>query len=235
MNKRVIVTFLTIAAVLSICKNPVFAFGMPNMNLPVSLPANPLTSNASNYQGQIGAVNASVDQANIYMDNSIFALSNILLTKDQIQKLNLNKEAILAKTNDKERQAALNKVTTDYMAALQTSIQTDSIKNTVSQLNAKQKELYSNAVYNVGLAGLNYTGASLQATQIVQGVCANPMTAAGLAFQLGQLKALATSLPQQAKTAATLANSLVKIGTANKIMVSLPTSKTDLPKKVDNF
>jgi|GEM_PF-6463746 len=233
MKNRTFVTILIVTALLGLHKISTFAFDVPKMNLPISLPANPLTSNNSSYKLQIGAVNSSVDQASTFMNNSVFALSEILLSKEKVQELKLTKDDILSKTKDKEKQATLNKISTDYMAALQAEIEKNTINTKVSQLNSKQKELYANAVYNVGLAGLNYTDASIQATQLVQTISANPTAAAGLVFEVKQLNKLVTSLPQQAKTTATLTNNLVKIGTANKIMVKLPTSKADLPKSVD--
>ncbi|MDD3012563.1 MAG: hypothetical protein PHC34_02540 [Candidatus Gastranaerophilales bacterium] len=236
MKNKIFTTILITTVLLGLHKMSTFAFGVPKMNLPVSLPASPLPKSnvdTSAYKGQIATINTSMDQANAYMNASIFALSGILLNKDTLQKLKTEKDEILTKTKDKEKQASMNKVATDYMATLQEGITQNTINSQVSQLNLTQKQLFSDAVYNLGLAGLNYADIALQITQLTKSISANPTVAMSLGLEMKQLGKLATSLPQQAKTATVLAGNLVKIGVANKIAVKLPASKTDKPKKVD--
>lgn len=238
MKKRVCSTILLSMAVISFNCSTAKAFEMPKVQIPSNPVSNFTGGGNSEISGQIGTINASIAVAEGYMNNSIFALSSVLLDKDTLQKLSLEKQEILNKTKgkEKEKQAAINKIATDYASAIQTAKENGTINTTIAQLNADKKKLYSDAVFNVGLAGLNYTDASLKVASLVQSISANPAAATSLAFQLKDLKKLATSLPEQAKNATSLSSNLVKVGMAGKISVKLPTSKTEQPKPLkDNF
>jgi len=191
MKKRVVSAILVSAAIVSLNASKVNAFGIPKVKIPDNPVANmvkPATNSGAEYSGQIGTINSSVANADSYMNNSVFALSQILLNKDTLQELELKKQEILSKDKSKEKGSAMNQVATDYIAAIQAENAKGMLDSKVSQLSDEQKKLYSNAVFNVGLAGLNYTDAGLKATSLVQSISANPTAATGMIMELKQLK-----------------------------------------------
>jgi hypothetical protein len=164
------------------------------------------------------------------LQKSVDVTFKMLANKDELQKMELRMKEANNIKDPKEREAAINKIEQDKMALVQKSLDEQETSQKMQNLNAEQKKLLANAIYNILLASLKDKDAAEKATQMSQKIKSNPAASTSYAADLPKLKDIVTGVPPQADKAVTLGTNLSKVARANKIEVAVPKSSSD-PKK----
>ena len=237
MRKRIAATVLLSACAVCFCSGQSFGFGIPQGLDAVksSVPgANLVPSSVYYSRSDIDYLYRTVADADALLNESMEILAGMLFNKDEVQKYKLKMKEIEAIKNTKEKDAALKNIHVEMQAAVEKQLTLQETASVVKQLNAQQRLLFCDAVYNVGLAGLLDTDAVLQAKNIVQYIQGSPTASISYAADIKKIGAVTTNLPTQSVKVVTLANNLVKLAKTGKIEVKIPQAKTEKAKPVNS-
>jgi vacuolar-type H+-ATPase subunit I/STV1 len=174
-------------------------------------------------------------QADNLLQRSVNSLSRILLNKDEIDRLDRQRQEVEGIKDPKEREAAVTKVNEDRRATVAKAAESKEAQEKVGKLDDKQKKLAVDSIYNLILSGLKNKACVQLASGISQKAQANPMSAANYSTELPRIKDAAVLLPDKAEKTFALGNNLVKLAKSGNIEPVLPKSDLEPAKEVATF
>jgi len=219
-----------ISLVVLLASSPLFGGMLDNVKSPLGK-SKDTGSNVS--RNDLDGLYALCCDADNLLQKSVDLTFNMLANKDELQKMELRMREANNIKDPKEKEAAINKIEQDKAALVQKYLDEQQISQKMQSLNAEQRKLLGNAIYNILLASLKDKDAVEKAQQLTQKIQANPAASTSYAGDLPKLKDIVTGVPPQADKAVTLGTNLTKVARANKIEVAVPKSSSDPKKEVD--
>lgn len=174
-----------------------------------------------------------VTTADTTFKKSVNIVFSILATEEEKVKIETKQKAANATKDPKEKEAKIKEILIQKEAAIKKATANKDCASKCATLDSKKKELYSQSVYNMLLAGIYDYYAAEQGSAITQKCSANPTSCASYSFKLNKISGIVGSLPSQAKSMSDLGSTLLKIGKASKIEIEQPKSIKDKPKEVN--
>ena len=224
---RVTLKLALVSLLVLLASSPLFGGMLDNVKSPLGKSKDTSSSVSRNDLDGLYALCCDADNL---LKKSVDVTFKMLANKDELQKMELRiKEANNIK-DPKEREAAMDKIEQDKRAFVEKSLDEQETSQKIQSLNAEQRKLLGNAIYNIFLASLKDKDAVEKAKQLTQKIQSNPAASTSYAGDLPKLKDIVTGVPPQADKAVTLGTNLSKVARENKIEVAVPKSASEKPK-----
>lgn len=181
--------------------------------------------------GDIDGFLATTQKAEALTRISAVAVLEAVSSHEAVLQLREQLKAAEAKSDPKEREAALRQVTSDIAAQLAAVDYAARSKELERSLSDAQRKQLAVAVYNLALAILMDKEAVEKARDFAGAASANPMVAAQQGPKLLRVKDAAGSIGGQMGNLGKVGVGLPKLMSAAHL-TALPTSSTELPRSV---
>ncbi|HVI31036.1 hypothetical protein [Phenylobacterium sp.] len=181
--------------------------------------------------GDIDSFLATTQQAEQLTRVSAISLLEAVSSKEEATRLRDLLKAAEAKSDPKEREAALRQVTADAAAQLAAVDFSAKSKELEAKATEAERRKIGVAVYNLALAILMDKQAVDQGRGLLQSAGANPMAMASGGGKLLKVKDAAGAISGQMGNLARISAGLPKLMSVGKL-AALPTSTTDAPRAI---
>ncbi len=222
-----VVIFFTSIVFQLVLFNSQTAFGGPFDKIGLKSPG----ASSSVSRNDLDKLYGLLSEADILLQNSLWATFRMLANKDEIQEMEAKLKAIENIPDPKERDAKRQEFREDLKAKVETALMRQETQKKVAEMSKEQRQLFANAIFNILLAGLMDKEAVEKAQQLSKAIQGNPTYAASFANDLGKIKDICTTLPPQIDKTVRIGNNLAKCAQSNKIEVALPKSAADKPQE----
>jgi len=182
----------------------------------------------------VNALDATIKNyviAKTLLQKSSDTLAKALLSKEEAAKFESALKAAKTISDPQEKEAAINKVQSDKETAISAALESQETKDKFAKANQKTTNLLLNGGFNFMLSGLKYKDTLSSAKSMMASLSANPMAATKYSSQLGQLKDMVVTLPDNIITIANIGDKLYGLASANGIKFVAPTDSKQAPKE----
>jgi len=176
-----------------------------------------------------------VAQADKLLQKSVYSVLRMLANKEHRQELEMQLKAIREIKDPKEKEAEMKKFSKDLQREFEENILTGETTREIESLSAEQRQRFSNAIFNIFLAGLRDGQAVEKAKQLTQIIRVNPVHLLSFAGDLDKLGYIVTTLPPQVAKTLQIGTNLVRLAQANKIELALPKSSEENPRVAEDW
>ncbi len=193
------------------------------------------TDTTFNPSGTIGHINSQLYAIDSEVQAAYDSLFSALLSKEDYNKYKAELQTIQdnKSLSESEKRAKLAEVATDTSAILANEEKQSEISENLKTLSDAKKTEYANALVSLTNAGFQYAGLAQDCKSLSMRIASNPVQAAGLALELGQVKDTAALLKSNLKSIKNVTTQVVAINKANGIEVKLPENKAGKAKKIE--
>lgn len=188
-----------------------------------------------NSSGTIGHINSKLYTIDTQVQAAYDSLFSALLSKEDYNKYKAELKTIQENKSlsETEKRAKLAEVATDTSAILANQEKQTEIYGNLKALSEAKKTEYVNALVNLTNASYQYVELAQECQSLSMSIASNPLQAASLALELGQVKDTAALLKANLKSIKNVSTQVIAINKANGIDVKLPENKAGKAKKVD--
>lgn len=238
MKKKLLLSICTILFTSALCVNAI-EISKPSFNTlkQVAQPQATQTVNEENIDtsGTIGYINSQLLRTNSEVQTAYESLFSALLSKEDYNKYQAELKAIQdnQSLSDAEKSSKLMQVATDTSAILANEEKQAEISANLKSLSAEKRTKYFEALISLTNASAQYMVLANQCKSISMNIASNPVKAASLAFELGQVKDTAALLKANMKSIKDVTTKVIAINKANGIDVKLPENSSGKAKKID--
>lgn len=188
-----------------------------------------------NPSGTIGHINTRLLSINTQVQAAYDSLFSALLSKEDYNKYKAELKTIQdnKSLSETEKNAKLAEIATDTSAILANQEKQAEISENLKGLSDAKKTEYINALINLTSASAEYATLANECKSLSMSIASNPVQAASLAFELGQVKDTSALLKANLKSVKNVTTQVIAINKANGIDVKLPENKSSKTKKID--
>lgn len=166
------------------------------------------------------------------MQGSVDNLIHVVATSKETKKLDDELKAANAIADPKEKKAKVREAYQHRTEFAQSKIDSDEKRTKLSNLDSKKKKALGNALFNLALVGLKDKDLVSRGQGLVGSVSSNPVNAAKMALQIGDMKDAISSLGTQAENIGSLTTQVVSLAKVNKVEPAMPKSSSEQAQKV---
>jgi len=171
-----------------------------------------------------------VSGADKLLQKSLNTVLKMVANKDEIQEMERRLKEIENIKDPKEKESAMDKYVKDAESIIARAMEREETSRKIEALDAEQKKLFANAIFNIFLAGLMDREAVEKGQKLSQAIQSNPTYAVNFVNDIDRIKNIITTLPPQANKIFKLGNNLVKLAQANKIEPAIPKSSQEVAR-----
>jgi len=171
-----------------------------------------------------------VSEADNLLQKSLVTVLKMVANKDEIEEIARRLKEIENIKEPKEYRSAMDTVVSDAQSVIERAMEKQKTQEKIQALDAQQKQLLGNTIFNIFLAGLKDKAAVEKAQQLSQAIQSNPASGASLAADLDKIRTIITTLPPQIDKTFKIGNNLAKLAQANKIEAAIPKSSSEKAK-----
>lgn len=185
--------------------------------------------------GTIGQINTQLYNIDSQVQAAYESLFSALLSKEDYNKYKAELQVIKDNKNlsETEKRAKLAQVATDTSAMLANQEKQTEISANLKELSEERRTEYVNAFVNLTNAAGEYAVLVQECKSLSMRIASDPVQAASLAFELGQVKDTSKLLKANLISIKNVTTQVIAINKANNIEVKLPDNKSGKVKKVD--
>ena len=225
--KKIFSTILCVSVVT--IAGSVYAFEMPSA---IKGAASAVTSK-TNSATQIGVLNTKLNAVNETMQRAFESLTSALFSAEKSAEIKSRIDAIKSdkSLSETEKNSEITKIISDCAATMKEEQET-----LASQLrNSDEQKRYnvSGAINSLFIASYQYTDIAVDCRGIIMGISANPVQAATLAFELGNLKAMFNLLKNNIVVLKNVTTQAVAIAKAGGVSLDIPKNTSSKASQID--